>query len=236
VQSDRADIGATEIVVTGLGASFTLLDRRAAAHEQIEIPLLGDFNVLNALAAAATARAAGFTLATVGEGLRAAAPVPGRAEPVAVGQPFTVLVDYAHTPGELTAVLDAARGLTAPAGRVIVAFGCGGNRDPSKRPLMGAAASAGADVAFVTSDNPRHEDPQAIVDAVLPGLRGGRAEVAVQLDRRVAIGDALRAAHRGDVVVIAGKGAETGQTTGDTVVPFDDRVVAREELRALGWS
>jgi UDP-N-acetylmuramoyl-L-alanyl-D-glutamate--2,6-diaminopimelate ligase len=236
VQSARADIGATAIVLTDRGASFTLLDRRAGVREQIEIPLLGDFNVLNALAAAATASAAGFTIESIGAGLRAANRVPGRVEPIDAGQPFTVLVDYAHSPGEVTAVLAVARSLTAPSGRVIVVFGCGGNRDASKRPLMGAAAGATADLAIVTSDNPRHEDPQAIVDAVLPGLRAGRAEVAVQLDRRVAIGDALLAARVGDVVVIAGKGAETGQTTGDTVVPFDDRVVAREELRVLGWS
>ena len=179
---------------------------------------------------------AGFALEVVGAGLLAAHPVPGRVERIDAGQPFTVLVDYAHTPGEVTAVLQVARSLAAPSGRVIVAFGCGGDRDPSKRPLMGAAAGAGADLAIVTSDNPRHEDPQAIVDAVLPGLRAARAEVVVQLDRRAAIADALQAARAGDVVVIAGKGAETGQTTGDTVVPFDDRLVARAELEVLGWS
>jgi len=232
----HADIGATDIVLGDRGAEFTLVDRRTGGSERIVSPLLGEFNVTNALAATATARAVGVSLEWIGEGLRAAHPVPGRVERIDAGQPFTVLVDYAHSPGEVTAVLRVARSLAVPAGRVIVAFGCGGNRDPSKRPLMGVAADAAADLAIVTSDNPRHEDPQAIVDAVLPGFRTGRAEVRVQLDRRRAIGDALRAARSGDVVVIAGKGAETGQTTGDTVVPFDDRLVARAELEALGWS
>jgi UDP-N-acetylmuramoyl-L-alanyl-D-glutamate--2,6-diaminopimelate ligase len=236
VHGTAADIGATAITLSDHGAAFTLVDRRTGATEPIVSPLLGDFNVSNALAAAATARAAGFTLEAIGAGLRAAHAVPGRVERVDAGQPFTVLVDYAHSPGEVTAVLQVARSLAAPSGRVIVAFGCGGDRDPSKRPLMGAAAGAGADVVIVTSDNPRHEDPQSIVDAVLLGLESARAEVRVQLDRRIAIADALRAARADDVVVVAGKGAETGQTTGDTVVPFDDRLVARAELEVLGWS
>ncbi len=236
VRDADADVLAHDIVLGDRGAEFRLVDRRGGGSERIVSPLLGDFNVANAVAAAATARAAGFALEVIGAGLLAAHPVPGRVERIDAGQPFTVLVDYAHTPGEVTAVLQVARSLAAPSGRVIVAFGCGGDRDPSKRPLMGAAAGAGADLAIVTSDNPRHEDPQAIVDAVLPGLRAARAEVVVQLDRRAAIADALQAARAGDVVVLAGKGAETGQTTGDTVVPFDDRLVARAELEVLGWS
>ncbi len=236
VRDEHADLAAVDVVLSEQGATFTLVDRRDAVREEITLPLLGDFNVLNALAAAATARAAGFAPDVVGAGLRAAHTVPGRVEPIAAGQPFMVLVDYAHSPGEITAVLAAARDLAGRGGRVIITFGCGGNRDPSKRPLMGAAAGAGADLAIVTSDNPRREDPQAIVDAVLPGMREGRAEVRVQLDRRAAIADAVGAARAGDVVVIAGKGAESGQTTGDVVLPFDDRVVARAELGVLGWS
>jgi UDP-N-acetylmuramoyl-L-alanyl-D-glutamate--2,6-diaminopimelate ligase len=236
VREERADFRAVDTVLTDQGATFTLVDRRDGASEAIALPLLGDFNVLNAVAAAATARAAGFPLDVVGTGLRAARTVPGRVEPIDAGQPFMVLVDYAHSPGEIAAVLAVARDLVVDDGRVIITFGCGGDRDPSKRPLMGDAAGAGADLAIVTSDNPRHEDPQAIVDAVLPGLREGRAEIRVQLDRRAAIADAVGAARAGDVVVIAGKGAESGQTTGDVVLPFDDRVVARAELGALGWS
>jgi UDP-N-acetylmuramoyl-L-alanyl-D-glutamate--2,6-diaminopimelate ligase len=161
----------------------------------------------------------------------------GRAERVDVGQPFAVLVDYAHAPGELEAVLAAARALAGGQGQgiVTVVFGCGGDRDPSKRPLMGAAAGKGADVTILTSDNPRSEDPQTIADAVLPGLREGGADVVVELDRRAAIRHALRTAGSGDVVVIAGKGPETGQTIGGQTLPFDDRDVAREELGVLGW-
>jgi UDP-N-acetylmuramoyl-L-alanyl-D-glutamate--2,6-diaminopimelate ligase len=153
-----------------------------------------------------------------------------------------VFVDYAHTPDALTRVLQAARPLAGGAasglgraGRVIVVFGCGGDRDPAKRPLMGQAVATGADLALLTSDNPRSEDPQAIADAVLPGFAGESTPVTVELDRRAAIAQALTWATAGDVVVIAGKGHETGQTAGATTIPFDDRTVAREELGVLGW-
>jgi UDP-N-acetylmuramoyl-L-alanyl-D-glutamate--2,6-diaminopimelate ligase len=161
--------------------------------------------------------------------------VPGRFEPVDAGQPFSVVVDYAHTPDALGRVLTAARTLAGAEGRVFCVFGCGGDRDPAKRPLMGQAVAEGADLAVLTSDNPRSEDPRAIADAVLPGLAAAGA-VRVELDRRVAIAGALADAKAGDVVVIAGKGHETGQTANGRTVPFDDRVVAREELGALGWS
>ncbi len=234
----KADVGAVDVGIGDRGATFTIVDRRTGSATRADSPLIGRFNVANALAAAATARAVGFGLEAVRVGVGSAV-VKGRAERVDAGQPFAVLVDYAHAPGELDAVLDAARGLAhtpVSAGRVIVVFGCGGDRDASKRPLMGAAAAGGADIAVLTSDNPRSEHPQAIVDAVLPGLRGGEARIVVELDRRAAIRDALGAARPGDVVVIAGKGPETGQTIGDRTLPFDDRVVAREELGALGWS
>jgi len=162
--------------------------------------------------------------------------VPGRFERVDAGQPFPVLVDYAHTPDALSRVLAAARPLTGAGGRVICVFGCGGDRDSAKRPLMGRAVAAAADVAVLTSDNPRSEDPQSIADAVLPGLADGLAAVTVELDRRAAIAVALAEARAGDVVVLAGKGHETGQTfTRNRTVPFDDRTVAHEELGALGW-
>jgi UDP-N-acetylmuramoyl-L-alanyl-D-glutamate--2,6-diaminopimelate ligase len=147
-----------------------------------------------------------------------------------------VLVDYAHTPDALGRVLAAARPLASEGGRVICVFGAGGDRDAAKRPLMGRAVAAGADLAVLTSDNPRSEDPQAIADAVLVGLADGPASVRVELDRRAAIAEALTDARAGDVVVLAGKGHETGQTfAGHRTVPFDDRAVAREELGALGW-
>jgi UDP-N-acetylmuramoyl-L-alanyl-D-glutamate--2,6-diaminopimelate ligase len=152
-------------------------------------------------------------------------------ERVDASQDFTVFVDYAHTPDALDAVLAAARGAAAPGGRVIVVFGCGGDRDRAKRPLMGQIATHGADVTFVTSDNPRTEDAATIVDEIFRGVpRNAGAERV--LDRRAAIRDAIESARAGDVVLVAGKGHETGQIVGDRVEPFDDRVVARESIEA----
>jgi UDP-N-acetylmuramoyl-L-alanyl-D-glutamate--2,6-diaminopimelate ligase len=218
---------------------LTLAARRDDVSITIALPLVGSFNVANALAAAATARAAGIGLDAIAGGLGAPVVVPGRFERVDGGQPFAVVVDYAHTPDAIRRVLDAARPLAAPDGRVLCVFGCGGDRDAEKRPLMGAAVAAGADVAVLTSDNPRSEDPQAIADAVLTGLLPGLVDASdarVELDRRAAIAAALADAQPGDVVVIAGKGHETGQTTAGRTIAFDDRVVAREELGALGWT
>jgi UDP-N-acetylmuramoyl-L-alanyl-D-glutamate--2,6-diaminopimelate ligase len=233
LDDETADIAAADVVVDDHGASFTILDRRTGDAVRVRSPLVGSFNVENVLAATATARSVGYELDAVALGV-ASVVVRGRAERVDAGQPFTVLVDYAHTPGELDAVLAAARALST--GKVVVVFGCGGDRDPSKRPLMGEAAGRGADVVVVTSDNPRSEDPQAIADAVVAGLAGTAARVDVELDRRAAIRGTLRGARAGDVVVIAGKGPETGQTARGRTVPFDDVAVAREELGALGWS
>ncbi|HEY3673307.1 MAG TPA: UDP-N-acetylmuramoyl-L-alanyl-D-glutamate--2,6-diaminopimelate ligase [Acidimicrobiia bacterium] len=235
-----ADIGATDVEFGVRSTRATIVDRRGGTDAVVELPLVGSFNLANALAAAATARAGGYSFDAVVAGLADPLVVPGRMERVDAGQPFAVLVDYAHTPDALARVLAAARPLAEADGRgdgrVVCVFGCGGDRDPAKRPLMGAAVAAGADVAVLTSDNPRSEDPQAIADAVLPGLAGA-ASVRVQLDRRAAIAEALADAEPGDVVVIAGKGHETGQTFAhERTVPFDDRVVAREELEALGWS
>jgi UDP-N-acetylmuramoyl-L-alanyl-D-glutamate--2,6-diaminopimelate ligase len=154
--------------------------------------------------------------------------VPGRFEIVDEGQPFMVVVDYAHKPGALENVLHAARELTP--GRVLCVFGCGGDRDAGKRPLMGRIASELADVPILTSDNPRSEDPAAIAEAVLAGMSG---EAEVELDRRAAITRAIELAEPGDVVVIAGKGHERGQEIAGRMVPFDDREVASEALRAL---
>jgi UDP-N-acetylmuramoyl-L-alanyl-D-glutamate--2,6-diaminopimelate ligase len=156
------------------------------------------------------------------------ASVPGRNEPVEVGQPFTVLVDYAHTPDGLEQALVAAREVVGD-GRVVVVFGCGGDRDRAKRPLMGEVATRLADVAILTSDNPRSEDPAAIIDQVRAGVSRPEAMV-VEPDRRAAIAVALATAEAGDVVIIAGKGHETTQTFGADVLPFDDRAVAAQLL------
>ena len=193
--------------------------------QHIRLPLGGWFNIMNALAAATTASALGIGEEVIAAGLSAARPVPGRFEPVAAGQPFAVIVDYAHTPDALAEALRAARAATE--GRVLVVFGCGGDRDATKRPAMGATAAELADVAVVTSDNPRSEDPAAIISAVLTGVpASASSRVVAEVDRRAAIALALANAEPGDVVLIAGKGHEATQTIGDETRPFDDREVA----------
>ena len=214
--------------------STVALETDSGADETIRLPLVGRFNVQNALAAAATALASGFGLDAVLAGLQTELVVPGRMERVTAGQPFTVLVDYAHTPEAVARLVDESRRL-ASGHRVLVVFGCGGDRDPMKRAPMGAAAAA-ADVVILTSDNPRSEDPAAIAAAAAIGLRSRGASYRVELDRRRAIRGALGEARANDVVVIAGKGHETGQDIAGVVTPFDDRVVAREELEAVAWT
>jgi UDP-N-acetylmuramoyl-L-alanyl-D-glutamate--2,6-diaminopimelate ligase len=192
--------------------------------------LPGPFNVANALAALAAAHSLGVDAETAATALAGASGVPGRFEPLEEGQPFAVLVDYAHTPEALENVLRAARPLTE--GRLISVFGAGGDRDRAKRPRRGAIAAELSDLAIVTSDNPRSEDPEAIIAEIRAGIEG--REVRVEADRRAAIALALGEADPGDTVMIAGKGHEQGQEfENGRKIPFDDRVVAREELRAL---
>jgi UDP-N-acetylmuramoyl-L-alanyl-D-glutamate--2,6-diaminopimelate ligase len=194
---------------------------------ELDLKLPGRFNVENALAAAAAARALGIGAQAIKQGIEAVDRVPGRFDRVDEGQPFAVFVDYAHTPGALETALDAARELVR-GGRVICVFGAGGDRDRAKRPLMGKVVAELADVSIVTSDNPRSEDPAAIAAEVVDGL-----DLDIELDRRRAIERALEVARPGDVVVIAGKGHEHGQESGGRKLPFDDREVARETLRRL---
>jgi UDP-N-acetylmuramoyl-L-alanyl-D-glutamate--2,6-diaminopimelate ligase len=194
----------------------------------VELRLPGRFNVANALVAGHLALALGVDEDDVVRGLASAAPVPGRFEVVDRGQPFAVVVDYAHTPEGLERALGAAREVVA--GRVIVVFGCGGDRDRAKRPLMGAAAQQGADVVFVTSDNPRTEAPGDIVRDILEGVDRSDPDLHVVEDRRAAIADALSTAREHDIVVIAGKGHESVQVVGTREHPFDDRQVAAELL------
>jgi UDP-N-acetylmuramoyl-L-alanyl-D-glutamate--2,6-diaminopimelate ligase len=199
-----------------------------AGRLELQSPLPGLFNVENVLAAVAVARSLGVPAATIAEALPTFGRVPGRFEPVDEGQEFGVLVDYAHTPDSLENVLRAAREVTR--GRLHVVFGAGGDRDRGKRPLMGAAARRGADRVLVTSDNPRNEPPEVIIDQVMEGA-GPDAEREV--DRRRAIARAVETAGPGDVVVIAGKGHEQGQEfENGRKEPFDDVTVAREALRA----
>jgi UDP-N-acetylmuramoyl-L-alanyl-D-glutamate--2,6-diaminopimelate ligase len=196
----------------------------------VGLVLKGRFNEENALAALAAARLLGIEEEAVRRGLESVRSVPGRFESIDEGQPFSVIVDYAHKPGALDTVLRAARTL-ADGRRVLCVVGAGGDRDRGKRPVMGGIASALADVAIVTSDNPRSEDPDAIIAEVVAGANG---DVEVEPDRAAAIARAVELARPGDVVVIAGKGAEQGQELADRTVPFDDREVARQALRASG--
>jgi UDP-N-acetylmuramoyl-L-alanyl-D-glutamate--2,6-diaminopimelate ligase len=196
---------------------------------QLSSPLTGRFNVSNVLGAFATARALGVDADTAIEAIAGAGQVPGRFQSVTEGQEYAVLVDYAHTPDSLENVLNAARPLTK--GRLHVVFGCGGDRDRGKRPLMGEIAARLADRVIVTSDNPRSEDPDAIIQEI---LAGSGDDVEHEVDRRVAIDRAIATAEPGDVVVIAGKGHEQGQEfEGGRKIPFDDVTVARESLQRV---
>jgi UDP-N-acetylmuramoyl-L-alanyl-D-glutamate--2,6-diaminopimelate ligase len=200
-----------------------------AELENVDLKLRGRFNVENALGALAASRLLGIEDDAVARGLEAVRGVPGRFESVVEGQPFEVIVDYSHKPEALESVLRTARDLAT--GRVICVFGCGGDRDRGKRPIMGRIASELADLAIVTSDNPRSEEPQAIIDEILAGVTG---EVEAEPDRAAAIDRAISEADEGDVVLIAGKGHEQGQEFADRTIPFDDREVARDVLRRLG--
>ena len=234
--SSEADWRVTDLK-TGFGGSDFVL-WTPAGEAAVHIPLPGRFNVLNAVAALAVADALGVGLDDGVRALADAGRVPGRFEPVDAGQDFAVLVDYAHTPDSLENVLLAARELAGHRGpqgrgpsRVIVVFGAGGDRDRGKRPVMGEIAARLADVAIVTSDNPRSEDPEAIIDAIVAGA-GTAVERCV--DRRDAIARAVGLAAAGDVVVIAGKGHEQGQEfAGGRREPFDDVAVARAALEGL---
>lgn len=219
------DVGGLEM--SSSGSTF------AWRGHDVRLPLAGRFNVSNALAAAEAVRALGHDAAAIAAALSDAVAPPGRFETIDEGQPFAVVVDYAHTPDALANLLATGRELAAPDGRLRVAFGCGGDRDRTKRPEMGRIASELADDVVVTSDNPRSEDPAAIIAAV---TAGATAPVRTEIDRRVAIASVLAAAAPGDVVVIAGKGHETTQTIGDDVEPFDDRAVARAWLRGRSGS
>jgi UDP-N-acetylmuramoyl-L-alanyl-D-glutamate--2,6-diaminopimelate ligase len=200
-----------------------------SALDGIDLKLRGHFNAENALGAIAAARLLGIDEEAISRGLESVRGVPGRFESIDEGQPFEVIVDYAHKPLALETLLRAVREIAT--GRVICVFGCGGDRDREKRPQMGRIASELADLVIVTNDNPRSEDPQAIIDAILSGVVG---EAEVEPDRGRAIERAIETARDGDVVLIAGKGAEQGQEFADRVVPFDDRESAREALRILG--
>ena len=221
--SPDADLHPEQLELSAAGARFRVAGIDFRTH------LRGRFNVENVLGAVAAGRLLDVPDDALAAAVESVRGVPGRFEPVDEGQPFTVLVDYAHTPDSLANVLHAARDLTE--GRVICVFGCGGDRDRGKRPLMGRIAHELADLAIVTSDNPRSEEPLSIIAEI--AAQAGPA-VEIEPDRRAAIQRAVRLARPGDTVLIAGKGHEQGQEFRDRTIPFDDREAAREALRVLG--
>jgi UDP-N-acetylmuramoyl-L-alanyl-D-glutamate--2,6-diaminopimelate ligase len=223
-QKERdADLTALNITLHEQGSSFELQTR--GRRVSIELPLLGDFNIQNALGAAGAALGLGLSLEEISRALANVPQVPGRLERIAA-RPCPVLRDYAHTPDALQRVLITLRPLVA--GRIIVVFGAGGDRDQGKRPLMGEVAQRHADLAIVTSDNPRTEDPDAIIDQIAAGMEPGRY-VRVT-DRRSAIRQALESARAGDLILLAGKGHETYQILGTTKHDFDERRLVAELL------
>lgn len=228
---EACDVRAADIHVQADGVTFNV--RSTWGSFPVQLRLTGMFNVYNALAAVACSLAQGFSPDEVRKGLAGLRSVPGRFERVEKGQDFVVIVDYAHTPDGLLNVLRAARGIAT--GRLMVVFGCGGDRDRSKRPLMGEVAVRNADLTIITSDNPRTEDPLAIIEEIEKGAHrvpGGR--YLVEPDRRRAIRAALQIARAGDVVVVAGKGHEDYQIIGEERFPFDDRRVVAELLEETG--
>ncbi|HTW15233.1 MAG TPA: UDP-N-acetylmuramoyl-L-alanyl-D-glutamate--2,6-diaminopimelate ligase [Nocardioides sp.] len=226
-----ADWRATDVVARPSGSDFGVRAPDGRVPDG-GVPLAGAFNVANALAAVAAAGEAGLDAGAVATGIAGLPGVPGRLERVDAGQDFEVVVDYAHKPDAVEAAIRTLRPLTE--GRVIVVLGAGGDRDPGKRPIMAEIAARLADVLVVTDDNPRTEDPAAIRAAMLAGTRDAVAEVLEVGERRTAIAEALARARAGDIVLVAGKGHETGQEVRGVVHPFDDRVVVREELARMG--
>ncbi len=234
---DRGDFHVENVDITPRGTRFDLIT--PAEKLAIFSPLIGRVNVYNALAAAAACAARGCKPDSIARGIAALTHVPGRFQRVDCGQPFTVVVDYAHTDDALRNLTALAREFVSRGGgaaRVITLFGCGGDRDRAKRPLMGEAAGRGSDFVVLTSDNPRSEDPRAIINDALVGLQKTGVKYSVEADRRKAIALAVGEARPGDIVLLAGKGHEKVQVTREGSHPFDDVEVARETLRANGFN
>ena len=234
---DSGDFHAKNLDVQSKGSRFDLVTPEGGIA--IWTPLLGRVNVLNVIAAAAAARARGVELSAIADAALHMDRVPGRFERVDVGQPFTVIVDYAHTDDALRNLTSVARDFlrqSGGAGRVITVFGCGGDRDRSKRPLMGEAAGRGSDFVILTSDNPRSENPLDIMNDALGGLQRSGTRYALEPDRRKAIALAIHEAQPGDIVLIAGKGHEKMQITNAGAAPFDDIEEARNALHAAGYT
>jgi UDP-N-acetylmuramoyl-L-alanyl-D-glutamate--2,6-diaminopimelate ligase len=229
-----ADFHASKLDITQRGTCFQLI----TPDDSIPLasPLIGRVNIYNILAASAAAYSRGCPVEAIADGIAKLARVPGRFERVDCGQPFTVVVDFAHTDDALRNLTSLARELVKPdGGRVITVFGCGGNRDRSKRPLMGEAAGRGSDLVVLTSDNPRNESPLAIMNDAVVGVQRSGVKYTIEVDRRAAIRNALAEARPKDIVLLAGKGHEKVQIVGSASLPFDDRQIATELLRELGY-
>jgi len=231
---DRGEWRAASHVLTPSGATIQL--ETPAGSACVSSRLAGEVNILNLLAAFTAAHARGVSFSHLAAAVPTLRPVPGRFQPVDAGQPFTVIVDYAHTDDALRNLTALARQMTAASGaRVITLFGCGGDRDRTKRPKMGRAAGEGSDFVVATSDNPRSEDPAAILAEIEPALKSTGIAYTVEVDRASAIRLAIEAAKRGDVVLLAGKGHEKEQILADGTVPFDDAAAALSILAELGY-
>lgn len=230
----KADFHSAKLEVAPTGTCFQMITPDDLIP--VQSPLIGRVNVQNILAASAATYARGCSAEAISTGISNLARVPGRFERVDCGQPFTVVVDYAHTDDALRNLTSLAREFVEPGGgRVITVFGCGGDRDRAKRPLMGGAAGKGCDFVVLTSDNPRSEDPLAIINDAVVGLQRSHAKYAIEPDRRAAIHLALSKANPGDIVLIAGKGHEKVQISRAGTAPFDDAQVAAEALQTLGF-
>ncbi len=227
-----ADFRATGFTLTPAGVTLTL--ETPAGSATVQSHLAGEVNILNLLAAFTAAHARGIEFSSLISFAPLLKPVPGRFQPVDAGQPFTVIVDYAHTDDALRNLTSLARQMT-PHGKIVTLFGCGGDRDRTKRPKMGFAAGEGSDFVVATSDNPRSEDPRAILAEIEPGLLQSEARYTVEPDRTAAIHLALAEAKPGDTVLIAGKGHEKEQILADRTIPFDDADVALSALHELGY-
>ena len=240
-RSKEAAVQAAKVEATADSLRFQVLAPNGS--REITARLRGGYNVPNMLAAIATGLSYGLDLEMVAAGIENCPPIAGRFETVDCGQPFLIVVDYAHTDDALENLIRAARSLLRPAtqpgrvltGRVLTMFGCGGDRDRTKRPAMGEIAGRFSDMVILTSDNPRSEDPLNIMNDILVGLKRAESRFLLEPDRAQAIGKVLQEAKKGDIVLLAGKGHETCQTVGQEKIPFDDRVVAREVLRGMGY-
>lgn len=228
VQGLDTDVVAKEAVMQADLTEFTLRVRGDSYPVRLHLP--GRYNLSNAVGAAAAGLALGIGIENIVSALEAATPMPGRFQPVVMGQPFAVILDYAHTPDAIIRLCQSAREITR--GRLMILFGCGGDRDRGKRPLMGQAAAENSDFAIVTSDNPRTEDPQQIINDILPGMPGDHKKIIP--DRKEAIRELVRMARPDDTLLVAGKGAEDYQEIGTTREPFNDLDEVRAELAALG--